>query len=264
MAVKEIYFEENKLSYQISGEGIPVVLLHGFGEDIGIWKEFVAFAQFRFQFILPDLPGSGLSASWRGDGLTKEVLAKIVHQIIAAERLTDCILLGHSMGGYVALAFAELFPEKIRALGLIHSTAYADSPEKIIARKKSIEFIKMHGSRAFFEASIPGLFHQPDFFKNEIDALVEKAAGISPETLIGYYEAMMKRPDRSQAVSSLQQPFALFIGVHDQAVPFEQSLTQTYLAPISHVKIFRNSGHMAMIEEKNNFNQALFDFLSTV
>src|SRR5664279_3334509 len=106
------------------------------------------------------------------------------------ENIPELVLIGHSMGGYIALAFAEKYPEKINALGLFHSSSYADSAEKKEAREKNIRFILKNGSAPFIEQSIPGLYS--DSFKRdnpeEIQIQVERYANFNPDSLVQYLE----------------------------------------------------------------------------
>lgn len=108
---------------------LPIILIHGFAEDSTIWGNQVAYLKNSHQLLVPDLPGSGQSALLTGP-TSMEELAETIKAILDAENITACIMIGHSMGGYIALAFAEKYPDSINALGLFHSTAYPDTAEK--------------------------------------------------------------------------------------------------------------------------------------
>lgn len=116
------------VSYTSVGKGKPVVLIHGFGEDHRIWHKQLPSLQTNHNVLLPDLPGTGASVPFHD--LSIESMADAVLLMLEEEQIDRCIMLGHSMGGYVTLAFAEKYPERLQAFGLIHSTAYADSEEK--------------------------------------------------------------------------------------------------------------------------------------
>jgi pimeloyl-ACP methyl ester carboxylesterase len=146
MQEKQINHPHYQLSYCVYGKGTPVLLLHGYGEDSQIWNNQIEYLSTHCLLIVPDLPGSGKSSitakgkeEWLPN-LRIESLAHSMNEILIAENLAACILLGHSMGGYISLAFAELYPSKILALGLVHSTAYADSDEKKLLEKKVFSF----------------------------------------------------------------------------------------------------------------------------
>ena len=138
---------------------MPVMLLHGFTEDRRIWDPVLSGMEDRYLWILPDLPGSGQSSS--NESLPQLTdFAEIIPLIMEQEKITELVLIGHSMGGYISLAFAQKYPDKIKALGLFHSTSYADSPEKKEARDKNIRFIKNNGTVPYLNQAIPSLFSE--------------------------------------------------------------------------------------------------------
>ena len=264
MQSKNIKYSDSTIFYRITGKGKPVVLIHGFGEDGNIWDKQVDFLQNQFQLIVPDLPGSGKSgviSSQSAVGM--EEYAEIIKAILVEEKIEKSTMLGHSLGGYITLAFAEKYPDMLSSFGLVHSTALADSEEKKAARLKSIEFIKKYGAYDFLRTTIPGLFskqwsqdHLP-----EIETLVEKGKNFSSEALVQYYQAMINRPDRTSVLKNFSKPILFIIGEHDNAVPFDQSLQQCYLPVQSHIHILRNSAHMGMWEETEATNNFLLGFL---
>jgi pimeloyl-ACP methyl ester carboxylesterase len=172
-------------------------------------------------------------------------------------------MIGHSMGGYVALAFAEKYPERLNAFGLFHSSAFADTEEKKLARKKSIEFIQANGAHAFLKTATPGLFAETytKEHSTEIEKLVEYLQYFTKEALVQYYEAMIVRPDRTAVLSSFPKPILFIIGEHDKAVPMQSGLQQSYLPQESHVHILQHSGHMGMWEETAKANGILKAFI---
>ena len=264
MQSKNIKYSDSTIFYRITGKGKPVVLIHGFGEDGNIWDKQVDFLQNQFQLIVPDLPGSGKSgviSSQSAVGM--EEYAEIIKAILVEEKIEKSTMLGHSLGGYITLAFAEKYPDMLSSFGLVHSTAFADSEEKKAARLKSIEFIKKYGAYDFLRTTIPGLFskqwsqdHLP-----EIETLVEKGKNFSSEALIQYYQAMINRPDRTAVLKNFSKPILFIIGEQDNAVPFAQSMQQCYLPVQSHIHILRNSAHMGMLEETAATNNFLLGFL---
>jgi pimeloyl-ACP methyl ester carboxylesterase len=258
---KKAIYRNHPVYYSTAGNGSPVVLLHGFAEDGTIWDQQVASLQKRFFVIVPDLPGSGDSTEWKD--LSMEGLAEAVKEILAAENVSLVTVIGHSMGGYVALAFAEKYPELIKALGLFHSTSYADSEEKISNRKKSIAFLREHGTYAFLKQTSLNLFCND--FRNahpeKVNRLIEQYRGFSPETLIAYYEAMMERPDRSEILRVLTRPVLFIAGAGDNLIPLKDVLEQSHLPNISYFHVLKASGHMGMWEEESESNRLLQEFL---
>lgn len=235
---------------------IPLVLLHGFAEDNTVWDRQKEYLKDQHQLIIPDLPGS--------DSI--ESLAHAVRSTLDARDIRQCIMIGHSMGGYVTLAFAELFPDRLKAIGLFHSTSYADTDEKRATRRKGIEFIKKNGAAAFIKQSTPNLFsgiskqQHPEW----ITDLTERSAGFSPDTLISYYEAMISRPDRSHVLQQFPGPVLFIMGAQDSAVPLAHSLQQSHLPAVSYIHILNNAAHMGMMEEATRANHLLEEFLKDI
>jgi pimeloyl-ACP methyl ester carboxylesterase len=173
-------------------------------------------------------------------------------------------MIGHSMGGYITLAFAEKYGQMLSGIGLFHSSAFADDTAKKDTRRKAIGFIQENGSDAFLKTSIPGLFADTIKHNAAIAALVEKGKQFSPQALIQYYEAMINRPDRTEVLTSANFPVLFILGENDKAVPFDQGLKQSHLPNESHVTILRESAHMGMIEESEKSFKNLADFLHSV
>jgi pimeloyl-ACP methyl ester carboxylesterase len=256
-----IYYRNAKVHYSVTGKGIPVVLIHGFAEDSTIWHNQVEFLKDNYLLILPDIPGSGKSTLLNECNGLEDYAACII-EILEAENIKSCIMIGHSMGGYITLAFAEKYPSMLISFGLFHSSAYPDDDAKIETRKKAIAFINKNGSEAFLRTSIPGLFYEQG---NSIhaNALIEKGTGFLKEALIQYYEAMIARPDRTQVLKDAEVPVLFIMGEHDKAVPFEHSLQQSHIPLYSHIYVLRNSAHMGMVEEPDKSNEILAKFLQS-
>ncbi|WP_276500490.1 alpha/beta fold hydrolase [Terrimonas pollutisoli] len=259
---KEIIVRDKKVFYRLFGKGQPVLLIHGFGEQGDVWQCQVDFLKDEFLLIVPDLPGSGRSDMV--EDMSMEGLAEIVKLIIDAEALgLPLVMIGHSMGGYITLAFAKKFPEYLKAFGLFHSTAYADSEEKKATRKKGIEFINKNGAFTFLQSTTPNLFSA--FTKEQrpelIDEFIRGLNNFSAPALVSYYEAMMDRQDTTDLLKTTSLPVLFVIGEHDNAIPFQDSLTLTHLPEKSYIHILHQSGHMGMLEETTKSNTILKEFL---
>jgi pimeloyl-ACP methyl ester carboxylesterase len=259
---KSISIEGKKVHYKVTGAGKPVVLIHGFAEDHDVWKHQVEELSKHCLLILPDLPGSGRSDTVTG--ISIEGMADTVKQVLDAEGIAKVIVIGHSMGGYIALALAEKHAGMLDALGLFHSSSYADTEEKKATRRKSIEFIQSHGSHAFLNQSSPNLF-SPETRTNKPDmvtTLTEQYKNFDPAALTTYYEAMMQRPDRTAVLKSFEKPVLFVIGKHDSAVPFAHSLEQSKFPQLSFIHILQHSAHMGMWEEEKKANSILVNFIN--
>ena len=258
---KQLLYQTKKIFYRIIGEGNPVILIHGFGEEAEVWNNQVEFLQNKFQLIVPDLPGSGQSEII--DDMSMEGMAEVIHSILHEENIEACPVIGHSMGGYITLAFAEKYWNHVSAFGLFHSSAFADSEEKKAIRRKGIEFINQHGAFEFLKTATPNLFspqtkdERPDL----IDKQVAAAHNFSPAALVSYYEAMVKRPDRTNILQKATLPVLFIMGKYDNAIPQEDGLQQCHLPEKSYIHVLQKSGHMGMLEEADESNRILEKFL---
>lgn len=257
MAEKHITYQSSKIFYCVTGKGKPVVLIHGFGEDGDIWQNQVEFLQDHFTLIIPHLPGSGKSELIKD--MSMEGMAEVIKAILSEEEITICSIAGHSMGGYITLAFAEKYPDLLSSFALVHSSAFADNEEKKHGRLKSIAFVKKNGAFEFLKTAIPGLFTEAwtDKHKETVEDLVNKSRSFSDEAIILYYQGMIGRPDRTAVLKNFPGPILFIIGEHDKAIPFKQSMQQCHIPDQSHVHILRNSAHMGMLEETDKVNHAL-------
>ena len=291
---KEIEIAGKKIFYRVYGNGKPVMLVHGFGETGDVWMQQVDFLKNKFFLIVPDLPGSGQSEMI--DEMSMEGIAEVIKAIIDAEIQKVNIdtskssqvppfggdlegagsskippsggggaaLIGHSMGGYITLAFAEKYPHYLRAFGLFHSTAFADTEEKKATRRKGIEFIKEHGAFEFLKNATPNLF-SPQFkdeFPGLVDEFVRGLNNFLPEALVSYYESMIKRPDRTAILKNTKMPVLFIMGEFDNAIPLQDGLKHCHLPERAYIDILHRSGHMGMMEEIGKTNQLLEEFLS--
>ncbi len=260
---KKINTEYGSLSYTDTGSGIALVLLHGFGEDSTIWEQQVNYLKPHCRLLVPDLPGTGSSTFTAQTELSIEAMAKAIEAILVHEQIDKCIMMGHSMGGYITLAFAERYPDRLLKMALIHSTAYADSDEKKNNRLKSMGLIEEYGSYAFLKNSIPNLFGAA--YKKDspeiINQLIQKSALFNKESLKAYTKAMMLRPDRSCILEQSKIPILFIAGTEDNAVPLTDILIQAELPAKKYLYILEGVGHMGMLEATDLVNQYLLLFI---
>jgi pimeloyl-ACP methyl ester carboxylesterase len=267
MQQRSIHYQNATISYRIAGKGKTVMLLHGFGEDGTVWEYQIEALKDHYRLLIPDIPGSGNSSFLPKANI--ETYAQILKEIIDIElpqTEESFSLIGHSMGGYIALAFAEKFPALLNSLGLFHSSAFADNEEKKEVRTKAISFIKEKGAYTFLKTSIPGLFNEQFAADNQehIDDLIEKSKAFTSAALAQYYQAMIDRPERIELLKTFQKPVLFIIGEFDKAILLESSLAQCYLPAISHVHILAKSAHMGVFEETLKANKYLLEFLEQV
>ena len=270
MPGKLLTFNGSRIYYETVGEGLPVILIHGFGEDGTIWHYQRAFLKAHFRLIIPDLPGSGksalLSISPDRSSFIIDLYAACIKQILDQESIQKCAMLGHSMGGYIALAFAQYNPERLNGLGLVHSTAFADSEDKKNTRRKGIAFIQRYGAQEFLKQSIPNLFAEKFTveYPDQIEALINNAGNFTASALVQYYEAMTERPDRTETLKKVTNPVLFIIGEEDKSVYLQDSLKQCYLPGNTQINILPGVAHMGMWERKDQTNDTVMNFLNYV
>lgn len=245
-----------------------IVLLHGFGEDHRIFEQQVIQLSAGYKVFTPDLPGSGKRYEhvWQPGTETIEWLADWVREQLKREGIEKCTLFGHSMGGYITMAFAEKYPEMLEGFGLIHSSAFPDNAAKKEMRAKAIDFMKEKGGFTFLKTAIPGLFG-PDFSKQHpesINKLVELAKSFRFESLAAYYRAMMARPDRTHVLKSTSLPVLMVAGTDDNAIPLADLLVQAPMPAICHFHILENTGHMGMLESPGKLFPILLNFMTAL
>jgi len=253
----------SKIFYRVMGEGSAVVLLHGIPVDGNLWQRECTSLE-RFRLIVPDLPGSGLSGMIAD--MSIEGMARSVKAILDEEKIARSVVIGHSLGGYISLAFAEIFPDRLSGLGLFHSTAYPDSEERRANRRKAIDFIRKNGAFEFLKTSVPNLFSPAHRENNAgyIDELIANANTFSSQTLISYYEAMISRRGRMDVLTRLKVPLLFIAGQDDSAAPLDDILEQCHLPDICDFHILEKSGHMGMLEEPEKTRLILKNYLETL
>jgi pimeloyl-ACP methyl ester carboxylesterase len=270
MEEKIISYKGNQIGYRITGKGPIVVLLHGFGEDGTIWDNQYNTLK-GYCFLIPDLPGSGLSSF--GNGTSMEEMAESVFYLIQHETGNDpvsgkekVVLIGHSMGGYVTLAFAEKYPEILTGFGLFHSSSYPDTEVKKQTRMRGIQFIKDHGAYEFLKTAIPNLYSSitKDNHPQIIEEQLGRSHNFSSESLVSYYKAMIERKSRTFLLKEAAYPVLFVLGKYDMAVPLKDGLEQCKLPDFSYIHILENSAHMGMREEASDANRIINNFLENI
>ena len=277
---KTFLYKNVSISYRIDGNGTAVVLLHGFGEDSHIFDQQINFLKDHCLLIVPDLPGSGASEllddrkQITDDGsnsvikhlpsvISIEDYADCIKSLLEAEQINQCIMLGHSMGGYITLSFAEKNQGSLSRFGLIHSTAFADSAEKRLNRQKGIDLMEQYGAYAFLKNTIPNLFSKQfkEAFPDKVESLIESSKQFSTKACQQYYEAMMNRTDKTHVLKSNPLPVLFVIGTEDVAAPLNDLTQQIHLPVCSYIHIIENAGHMSMLEAPELLNNYLLDFI---
>jgi pimeloyl-ACP methyl ester carboxylesterase len=251
MQTDVISYKSVNIRYSAQGKGDAIILLHGYLESLEIWNGFADELAKNYLVVSIDLPGHGKSGIL-GNDMTIDQMAECVNAVVFHLSICNAVVIGHSMGGYVALAFAKLWPENTAGVGLFHSITWADLPEKREARDKEIEFVKQGKKQLIFNVNIPKGFADDNLekFKSEVDYAKSIASATTDEGIIAALNAMKNRKDRTNLLEKLEVPVFFGIGLKDNYIPSEKIFALTSLPDRKHVSVFENSGHMGFIEER--------------
>jgi pimeloyl-ACP methyl ester carboxylesterase len=233
------------LSFRALGKGPTLILIHGFPMNSHVWDEFRIPLSKNFNVITIDLPGFGDSPILKTPFTIDDVASQILNWLNEKD-LIDCIIIGHSLGGYVTLSMVEKDPKRIAGFVLLHSTALPDSEEKKQSREKVIDFIEKNGSLAFTSNFIPTLF------VDQKHPAIEKVKSISTQSsalaVTAYTTAMKDRPSRIDVLKEFKKPILFIAGEKDTGIPVQTILQQSSVVVNPEVHILKNVAHMAMFE----------------
>ena len=252
-------YKNIKIRYRSEGKGGAVVLLHGFLENLTMWNPFITELATKNRIVTIDLLGHGQTGCL-GYVNTMEQQAAIVDAVLNHLRLRKFILVGHSMGGYVALKLAEMNPERIKGLCLMNSTALADSVEKKKNRDRAIKAVK-HNKKTFIKVAIPNLFSEANksVHRKEISEIIEEALQMRTQGVIASLEGMKIRKSRTKVLKMNIFNKMLVIGKQDPALEYESLIKQV---KNTNVKVAEfPDGHMSHIENKTELFHTIRNFI---
>jgi pimeloyl-ACP methyl ester carboxylesterase len=257
-----IIHRNTQISYTDSGKGTAVVLLHGFLENKTMWDVYVTELSKRNRIITIDLLGHGETESL-GYIQTMEENADMVHEVLSKLRIRKAVLVGHSMGGYVALAFAELYPEKMKGLVLLNSTSKEDSPERKKNRDRAIKAVKKD-YETFIRLSIANLFSEDnrEILAKEIEQVKIHALKTPLQGIVASLEGMKIRKDREFLLHTTTYPKLLILGEKDPVLNYEENLEQIKDTDVELVTF--SDGHMSSIENQTELLAVLADFFKRI
>lgn len=227
-----------------------MVLLHGFTESLKIWYDYKETLSKNFRLILIDLPGHGKSSVIE-ETHSMDLMADGVKAVLDHLNIPTSVIVGHSMGGYVSLAFARKHSRMLKGLGLFHSTSLADSDEARQGREKAIEAIEKNHTR-YLMNFIPDLFatETKELYESEIQNLIDEASTMKSEAILAAQKGMRDRSSTLDVLINASFPVMFIAGQKDNRVPFENIWVQMALTETAYSLILRNVGHMGFIEAK--------------
>ncbi len=262
--IKFTNFKDSLIRYKDIGHGKVIVLLHGYLESLETWNEFAEELTRDYRIISIDLPGHGQSGIYSEEH-SMEFMADVVKFVLDDTRTEKCFLIGHSMGGYVTLAFLKFYSWYLSGFSLFHSTPFSDTPEKKLNREREIELVKAGKSQVIYNAHIPKTFAEPtnEKYKKEISKGIEIAKKTPPDGIIAALNGMKSRPDQSTYLEKTHLPFLYIQGMHDNFIPVE-IISQIEFPENHKILKLENSGHMGFLEEKNICINAISGFISNI
>ena len=260
--MKQIIYKNTKISFTDDGKGTAVVLLHGFLENKTMWDKYVSALSKNHRVITIDLLGHG-ETECLGYVHTMEDQADMIFAVLISLRIRKIVLVGHSMGGYVALAFAELYPDNVKGLFLLNSTSRADSDERKINRDRAIKAVKQNYTN-FVRISITNLFSEDnrEVLAKEIEKVKLQALKTPLQGIVASLEGMKIRKDREVLLHFAPFPIQLVLGKKDGVLNYDDTIDQIEGTKVE-LTTFPD-GHMSHIENEKELKIVLLEFLKKV
>jgi pimeloyl-ACP methyl ester carboxylesterase len=252
------------IHFSESGTGHPIVLIHGYCENSKVWNVLSKQLSDEFRVLCPDLPGFGKSPEL--NNLTIPLVAEEIKKWLDQLDIEQCLMIGHSLGGYVTLAFAEQYPEKIEGFGLFHSTATSDTEERKKTRSAVKAFADKYGVPRFIDSLVPNLF-RPDFPKthpNEYKEFVKIALESEKHAVVDYAMAMAQRTDKQHILNKGIVPVLFIAGNLDSSVPVALSKEQALDRSGIEFHLLEESAHMGMYEEPERCYEIIRNFAQSI
>lgn len=260
---KTILFENRELHYRDEGRDNPttLVLLHGFLQNLDVWSSFLLSYMRHLHVVTIDLPGHGYSATY-SEVHTMDFMANAVKAVLDACGVEKCVLAGHSLGGYVALAFADRYGYMLNGLALLHSHAMADDQNKRLMRDELCH--QVHLNRAGFIVDfITNLFDESkrEHLAQDIKELRDQCLETREEGILAAQRGMKVRTSRINTLARLQVPVLFIYGKNDTRIPVEEGLSQAMMPARSEVLLLDGVAHMSFMEERDYVKRRLYDFV---
>lgn len=248
-----------ELYYEQTGDGLPVILLHGFPLDHTIWYEVAGLLECKARFILPDLRGHGRSPAPEGI-YTMRTMVEDVIALMDRLNLPAAVLVGHSLGGYVALDFARAYPARLLGMALIASHALPDTPERKAVRLKNARSILRYGVRKHSENLAPRLTNRSDIAEKVLPIMLKT----TPAGMAGALKGMAERPDSTELLQRISVPSVIIYGDKDALVPTETAETMERLLSRGWRVQISGASHIPMLEEPAAVADALCQLFRAV
>lgn len=260
-----IHYNGGKVYYYDKGEGDAVILLHGYLETSDIWAGFADKLAKKFRVISVDLPGHGLSKVY-SESHTMEFMAGALKSLLENLHLPKAFIAGHSLGGYVALAFLEHYPGMLSGYCLFHSHPFADRPETLAKREREIKVVRAAKKYLLYPENISQMYATQNLekFSKDLQRSKDIAATIRDEGIIAVLNGMINRPSRQKIMEEGRVPCLWILGRQDNYISLTDVLSKVNLPGNARVEILENSGHMGFIEEQDLSVKLISDFAGSL
>lgn len=255
-------YKSGRIHYTDQGSGHIIVLVHGYLETSEVWKNFASKLSRQYRIITIDLPGHGRS-DIQGETQTMELMAEAIKELLESLNIEKVFLTGHSLGGYITLAFAELFPEMLSGYCLFHSHPLADTIEALEKREREITLIKAGKKDLMYPENIAKMYAAVNLnkFKDALKRSKEIASSISGEGIIAVLRGMMARPSRLAVMEEGKVPCLWILGKMDNYVNCELAKSKVRLPKNAELVVLENSGHLGFIEEEEESFKVIDSFI---
>ena len=250
--MEKVNVNDIQMAYARRGDGPPLVLLHGFPLDHHLWDEVVPLLDSTFDVITPDLRGFGESTI-SDPQPSMDDYASDIAELLDQLEIAKAAIVGHSMGGYVALAFARLYPDRVSGLGLVSSQVLADTPERKEGRYKSAADVEANGISSVVEAMSPKFTSDEKLQEYARDLMGQQ----QPAAYIGALKAMAERSDSTPLLASFHFPIVVVHGDSDSLIPIDRAREVKAAISQAHVVEIPGAGHIPMMEAKEKTAEAL-------
>lgn len=248
-----------QVAYADKGKGSCLLLVHGFPLSRGVWSKQVEVFKSSYRVIAPDLRGFGESAATDGP-VTMNRFAEDLHALVEHLGAGPALLVGHSMGGYVALAFARAFPECVRGLVLVGTKAGRDTAEAAVARRALAERVRVEGPSVVVDAMAPKMLSEGNSDRTMAAAVRGFMTPANPEGLRGALLGMAERPDARSWLETMQMPVLVIAGLEDAIIPPRESQAMAKAIHGAQLRLIPEAGHLVAFEQPEAFNAALWDW----
>lgn len=254
-------FHNTPIKLDVYGHGSPLILIHGFLEERKIWDDFIPMLKEKCQVIRPDLFGHGETPRHREDIQTMEEMADAIALIMDKLGVEKAKFIGHSMGGYITMAFAEKYPDRIEKLMLLDSSPQEDSEVRLKEREQVLKIVPKH-KKIFVRSAVSNLFAEESRirFKEKLEERINEAMKMEVESIVVAVKGMRDRKDREEVLKNFPREKWIVSGEEDSLIPIDIIEQVAKNTGATFVRL--PGGHMSYIEQEEKVREIFRKFIS--